>query len=759
LDFGLAKMLETESVSSSLSASPTLSAHPTYAGVILGTASYMSPEQARGKQVDRRTDIWSFGCVLFEMLTGKLAFEGGETVSDVVASVLKGEPDWNALSTTTPPHIRKLLRRCLQKDVKKRLPHIGIARIEIDEGPADAPSDAGAVNVIPSPVSKWHRTVPWALAGLALLGMITFFLRPRPTPQPAAPVWVSAELGGDVSLFTNQGSAPGDSLALSRDGTMLAFVGLKGTTRKLYFRRLGQLKAVALDGTEGARDPFFSPDGKWIAFFADRGLKKVAVTGGATVPLSDISGVNNDRGGTWSEDDTIIYSAGPNTGLARVSSAGGKPEQLTNLLGPTQRWPQSLPDGKGVLYTVRSSPTADFDDAHIVIQPSSASQPKVVLRGGYFGRYLASGHLVYIHAGTLFAAPFDLNKLEVIGQSVPVIEGVASNSGSAGANFTVSDNGTLVFLPGEGASSDAPIQWLQRDGKISELRSLAADWSNPHFSPDGRRLAVDVRNQQGVGIGVYEWARDTFTRLTFDSANDTKPVWTPDGQRIVFASTRGHGSTSNLYWQRSDGTGEIQRLTDSPNSQSPGSWHPSGKFLVFQEQTGGPSTYDLMILPMEGNEASGWKPGKPTPFLSTPATETDPMFSPDGRWIAYQSQESGILEVYVRPFPGPGGPWQISSEGGQLPTWSRTRNEVFYRSPDNRIMEVTYVVEGNSFKAEKPKTWSDRVLIPRHRFDLHPDGNRFAVALADAGVQAPTDKVIFVFNFFEELRRIAPVRP
>jgi serine/threonine-protein kinase len=677
-------------------------------------------------------------------------------VSDVVASVLKGEPDWNALPTDTPPHIHKLLRRCLQKDVKKRLPHIGIARIEIDEGPADAPSDPGAVNVIPSPVSKWHRTVPWALTGLVLLGMIIFFLRPSPTPQPAAPVWVSAELGGDVSLITNQGSAPGDSLALSRDGTMLAFVGLKGTTRQLYVRRLGQLKAVALGaGTEGARDPFFSPDGKWIAFFADRTLKKVSITGGATVTLSDVSGVNTDRGGTWSEDNTIIYAPGSNTGLARVSSAGGKSEELTKAdpLNPTQRWPQSLPNSKGVLYTVRPSPIENFDDAHIVIKPSSAGPPKVVFRGGYFGRYLASGHLVYIHAGTLFAAPFDLNKLEVIGPSVPVIEGVASNSGSAGATFTVSDNGTLVFLPGEGATPDAPIHWLQRDGKITELRSVPSDWTNPRFSPDGRRLAVELSND----IWVYEWARDTFMRLTFDPSNETKPVWTPDGQRIVFASNRGHGSISNLYWQRSDGTGEIQRLTDSPNTQSPGSWDPNGKFLAFQEQTGG--GFDLMILPMEGNESLGWKSGKPVPFLNTPATETDPMFSPDGRWIAYSSPESGTLDVYVRPFPGPGGKWQISSGGGQLPTWSRTRNEMFYRSFDNRIMEVSYTVQGNSFKAEKPKIWSDRVLIPRHRFDLHPDGNRFAVALGDAGVQAPADKVVFVFNFFEELRRIAPVRP
>jgi serine/threonine-protein kinase len=270
---------------------------------------------------------------------------------------------------------------------------------------------------------------------------------------------------------------------------------------------------------------------------------------------------------------------------------------------------------------------------------------------------------------------------------------------------------------------------------------------------------VDLTNPQGADIWVYDWARDTFMRLTFDPANETKPVWTPDGQRIVFASTRGNGSTSNLYWQRSDGTGEIQRLTNSPNQQLPGSWHPSGKFLAFQEQTGG--GFDLIILPMEGNEASGWKPGKPIPLLSTPATETEPMFSPDGRWIAYSSQESGALDVYVRPFPGPGGKWQISSGGGQFPTWSRTRNEMFYRSLDNRIMEVTYTVEGNSFKAEKPKTWSERTLLPRPRgrmFDLHPDGNRFAVALADAGAQATADKIVFVFNFFEELRRIAPVR-
>ena len=394
-----------------------------------------------------------------------------------------------------------------------------------------------------------------------------------------------------------------------------------------------------------------------------------------------------------------------------------------------------------------------------MVQALPTGTRTVVQRGGYHGRYLPSGHLVYLHDGTLFAAPFDLDRLAVTGPPVPALEGVTSNANTGGAQFAVSASGTLVYLPGQSTSTGFPIHWMDHEGKTTPLRATPANWFNPVFAPDGRRLAVDILDGNGRDVWVYEWARDTLTRLTFDPTDDRKPVWTPDGRRIVFASTRADKSTTNLYWQRADGTGDAQRLTESKNQQFPASWHPSGKFLAFEEinpQTG----YDLMILPMEGDEASGWKPGKPTVFLNSPFAEREPMFSPDGRWLAYVSNETGRNEVYVRPFPGPGGKWQISIAGGDYPTWSRAKRELFYGAPNGQIMIASYAVEGDSFRAEKPRLWSDGRFVARglnRMFDLHPDGTRFALAAsAQAAGGAKQDKVVFFFNFFDELRRVAP---
>jgi len=375
---------------------------------------------------------------------------------------------------------------------------------------------------------------------------------------------------------------------------------------------------------------------------------------------------------------------------------------------------------------------------------------------------LPSGHLVYLHDGTLFAAPFDLDRLELIGQSAPVLERVTASPVTGGAQFAVTDNGTLVYLPGQSVSRDAPIAWMDREGKATSLRATPANWANPQFAPDGRRLAMYINDGKQSDVWVYDWARNALSRLTFDAADDSLAAWTPDGRRIAFSSTRADKSTLNLYWQRSDGTGEIQRLTESKNNQLATSWHPSGKFLAFHEispQTGN----DVMILPMEGDEVSGWKPGKPKVFLNSPFGETFPIFSPDGRWLAYSSNESGRNEVYVRPFPGPGGKWQISASGGGLPRWSRNRRELLYETLlDNRIMVASYTVEGDSFRAEKPRLWADGRFMERPLgwdFDLHPDGERVAVAPElETQTAARQDKVVFIFNFFDELRRLAPVR-
>ena len=589
LDFGLAKVFVGDGSGADLSRSPTLTAGGTREGVILGTAAYMSPEQARGKAVDKRADVWAFGCVLYEMLTGRAAF-AGESVTDVLACIIEREPDFSLLPPTTPPAIRRLLRRSLEKDRKRRLSDIADARIEIDDALTTPSAEASAVTLVNVQSAGWRRALPWAVAfgAAAIAAAVLALWAPWQTVPPPAPLRLTADLGADASLATavGQNANIGASVALSPDGALFAFVAQKtGTgTPQLYVRRLEQLQATPLTGTEEAASPFFSPDSQWIAFFAQGKLKKIPVTGGAVVTLCDAA---NGRGGSWGEDGTIVFTpsvAGSGLFLWRVSSGGGKPEPLPKPGDGevTQRWPQVLPGGKAVLYTGNTG-VGGYEDANLVVQPLPTGARKIVQRGGYYGRYLPSGHLVYIHDGTLFAAPFDVTRLEMTGQPVSALEGVTSNPNTGATQFAVSDTGTIVYLPGRSTSGAVPIHLMDREGKTTPLRATPAAWSNPAFSPDGRRLAMDISDGKQVDVWVYEWAGDTLSRLTFDPADDRRPVWTPDGRRIVFASTRAVETTSNLYWQRTDGTGEIQRLTDSKNQQSPGSWHPSGKFLAFAE--------------------------------------------------------------------------------------------------------------------------------------------------------------------------------
>ncbi len=754
LDFGLAKAYSNDQVTSSggveVSHSPTLSRQMSEAGFILGTAAYMSPEQARGRPIDKRADIWSFGVVLFEMLTGRRLFTG-ETITDVLAAVVRQDIDWGLLPPSAPSFLRPLVRRCLDRDPTKRLRDIGEARVAIES--AISHPEAGT-QLRPS---LTRRALPWAVAAFAMaLALVLVLSAPwRPTPEPARPVRLSVEVGADVSLDT----APGTAAILSPDGTLLVFVARKaGQQRQLYLRRLEQLEASPLSATEGARNPFFSPDGQWIGFFAGGKLKKVSLTGGASVTLCNAP---DDRGGTWSEDGTILL-APRLEGLSRVSSAGGTPEVLTTpdpaARENTHRWPQALPGGNAVLYTAGMS--GNLDDASIVVQSLPNGPKKVVQRGGYHGRYLRSGHLVYMHEGTLFAAPFNLGRLETSGPRAPVLEGVTANAGYGGAQFALSDSGTLAFLPGPNVQAGVSIQSMDKDGKTQPLRATAGIYNNIRLSPDGKRLAVDLRERSERDVWIYEWERDTMSRLTVDPGEDARPVWTPDGRRIVFSSTRADRTTANLFWQRADGTGEAERLTESKNQQYPASWHPSGKFLAFHEGAG-PSRTDLWILPLEGDVATGWKPGKPNVFLNSPFDEGVAAFSPDGRWLAYMSDESGTYEVYVRPFPGPGSKWQVSAGGGSYPVWCRPRRELFYRTPDFTLAVAAYAVEGDAFRAEKPRQWSPGLVSSRgiasRAFDLHPDGQRMAVLkAAEQESEEKRDKVVLIQNFFDELRRVSP---
>jgi serine/threonine-protein kinase len=513
--------------------------------------------------------------------------------------------------------------------------------------------------------------------------------------------------------------------------------------------------------------PFFSPDGQSLAFFASGKLKTIPVSGGAAKTLCDAP---NGRGGDWGSDGTIFFSPDRKTGLSRVSDRGGSPLVATTLdTGEmTQRFPQVLPGAKALLYTSLSTEgdDFDFDKGNLVVQALPTGVPKVLQRGAYFGRYVPSGHLLFLHNGTLFAEGFDLAHLKVTNSPVPVIENVATSTTLGAGLFAVSNTGTLAYIPADSfVASLKPIESVDRSGKVASLWSAPSNWADLAFAPDGRRIAFGIDDGKHLDIWVADWARRELTRLTTSNSHSIHPVWTPNGQRIAFTSQRGErevATTFNLYWQRADGSGDVQRLTTSDNMQAPGSWHPNGKILAFEEQT--QSHFNVMLLAMEGDEASGWKPGKPTTLLNANFDQRAPAFSPDGRWLAYESSQSEQLNVYVRAFPGLGGQVPISTGGGALPTWSRTRNELLYSRLDGQIMVVNYSVSGGSFKAETPRPWpgaryNARALLgTRFReFDLHPDGNRLAMApVGAAGPPARRYEVDIFLNFFDVLRRIAP---
>ncbi len=769
LDFGLAKALEGDvsSPPGSATLSPTLTspAMMTGIGVILGTAAYMAPEQARGKAVDKRADIWAFGVVLFELLAGRRLFPGSE-VSDTLAFVLTKEPDWAALPPSTPASLRRLLRRCLEKDRTRRLADIADAQLDIEDALQDLSTGSSASLVAPPgrDEPRWRRVVPWAVAGTALAGLVATLVAWAPwrnTPSPA-PVRVLAQLGTNAVL-----SAATPSLAMSPDGTTLAFVArplsILSTRTLLFVRRLDRLDAQVLDGTEGGAAPFFSPDGEWIAFFVDGSLKKIPVIGGAIVTLCAVS---SPRGGSWGADNTIVFAS--SEGLSRVPAAGGQVDRLTVVQkgGPVPSSPQILPGGRAVLYLEAVSSLDSSNSAQVVVKPLPSGDPKVVLRGGgMMPRYVETGHLTIVRGGTMFAVPFDLNALETRGSPVPVADNIATIA-TVGAVAALSAKGLLAYQPRVGTSAaQGPVVWLNRNGATTPLRATPAVWGFPRFSPDGRRLALGIDDGRQTDIWVYEWERDILTRVTSDPGSDVAPVWTPDGTRLVFASTRGN-NVSNLYWQRADGTGEAQRLTDSPIAQLPDAFHPDGRHLVFHQGDPSAGRQDIGMLTLEGDEAHGWKAGPPTTLVGGNFLKANARFSPDGRWVSYSAFDSGRFEIYVQPFPGLGSRVQVSSDGGNLALWSRTKNEIYFAgNQQQRLMVASFTVAGDVFTPAKAQPWTEArfsmappIAAFGPGFDLHPDGQRFAVAPANGpsnGAGQPASTFVLVSNLFDELRRQA----
>ena len=602
---------------------------------------------------------------------------------------------------------------------------------------------------------------PWAVAGTALAGLVATLgswapWRDTPTPPP---VRVQVELGTHAVL-----SATTPSLVMSPDGTTLAFVArptnIFSTQNLLFVRRLDRLDAQVLARTEGAAAPFFSPDGEWIAFFADGSLKKIPAVGGAIV---SICAVASPRGGSWGADNTIVFAS--SEGVSRVSATGGQVDRLTVVQkgGPVPSSPQILPRGRAVVYMEAVSSVDASNSAVVVVKPLPSGDPKVVLRGGgMMPRYVETGYLTIVRGGTMFAVAFDANALETRGSPVPVADNITTIA-TVGAVASLSAKGLLVYQPRVSTGAvQGPIVWLDRSGATTPLRATPAVWGFPRFSPDGKRLALVIDDGRQTDIWVYEWERDILTRVTADPAPDVAPVWTPDGTRLVFASTRG-SNVSNLYWQRADGTGEAQRLTDSPVAQLPDAFHPDGRHLTFHQ--GDPSTgrQEIGMLTLEGDESHGWKAGAPTTLVGGPFLKANARFSPDGRWLSYSSFDSGRFEIYVQPFPGPGGRVQVSSDGGNLALWSSTRNEIYFAgNQQQRMMVAPFTIVGNVFTPAKAQPWTEArfSMAPPIAgygpgFDLHPGGQRFAVAPADqrnAG-GPPASTLVMVFHLFDELRR------
>jgi serine/threonine-protein kinase len=764
LDFGLAKAMDPHASSSAAAAladSPTITnaAAMTAAGIILGTAAYMSPEQARGKVVDKRTDLWAFGCLLYEMLTGLRPF-GGDDVTDTIAAVVRADPDWSRLPADTPAAIRRLLRRCLEKERVRRLADAADARLELDEALHPTAGDAYA-DPVGQPASRavhtgWQRALPWVSTGvLAAVLAVAFVLWALWRVVPPTRVTRTTVGTPDSAAFNINGYG---NLALSPDGANIVFVGNGGT--QLFVRALDTLEPVLIVSGRSVRGPLFvSPNSQWVGFSSDNALMKVRITGGPPITLTTVDSI--PRGATWAPDNTIIFATGnPATGLQRVSAEGGTPEVLTQPDHAQDEgdhvWPEMLPGGGAVLFTITSR-TGGLDKAQIAVRDLRTGTHKILLRGGSHARYVASGHLVYVAAGTLRAIPFDLNRLEAHGTAVPVVPRlVTSNTGTA--ECAVATDGTLVYMdtPGLLAGNARTLVWVDRNGKERPIAAPPRAYQQPRLSPDGKRVALWISDQED-DIWVWGMGQTLLTRLTVDPGMDRFPVWTRDGQRIVFTSNRG-GAALNLWWQAADGSGEAERLTTNNNSQFPTATTPDGHVVFFEAV---PTTgLDLLQVALGGTH-------QVTALQQTKFDEKNGAVSPDGRWLAYDSNRSGSFEIYVRPFPDGGSQVQVSTAGGTRPLWAAKGKELFYVGADNSaelsLWQVPVQVSGATWNAGAPmKLFSGHYLstgTSGRTYDVSPDGQQFLMIKApgtDGGL-APS-ALIVVQHWDEELKRLVPTK-
>jgi serine/threonine-protein kinase len=735
LDFGLAKAFDAEpaATASGLSMSPTItSPAATRVGAILGTAAYMSPEQARGKVVDKRSDIWAFGCVVYEMLTGRRAF-GGDEITDTLAFVITKEPDWSAMPASAPSTLDRLLRRCLEKDPKRRLRDIGEARIELEGAEPShlvVASEARHADRKGLTVPTWVAWVSAAVVGILIAATVTNWQREAPTlPARISRFAIPVPSGFQMMLGQNP------SLAISPDGTSIVFE----TGGRLHMRTLDRFAAEPIPGTDGANQPFFSPDGAWFGFVLGNTLMKVPLAGGPPVKIAEAF---NPLGATWGRDGRIVFAGAlGNGGLWAVSSDGGKPEQISVVSeseNETQHvWPDVLPDGS-VLYTVLG-PSGHAADARLVVQNSEPGTRLVVGEGVTYGRYLGSGHLLYADAeGTLLVQPFDLAGKRTTGPARAVLSGVRTSIWGGAVSYAVSSTGTLAYVTGTEFAESILVE-LDPSGRERRRFGTPRSYGLPELSPDGSTLALSIRSPNNDDIYLMDVASGRLDRFSFDVAEDETPIWSPDGRRIAYSSAA-VGEQRRILVKTIGSTEPERLLYTGKRHLHLSSWSPDGRWIAFYEFH--PRSVDAWLLDV--NDTS-----KLVPVATTPANEWDPEFSPDGRWLAYSSDETGREEVYVVSVPDLGARQQVSHDGGVRPQWSSTGRDLYFFDRFNMsgtMMAATRAANASVLAWQEPRPL---FKVPRVDYaELARDGQ--SVYFIAPNPDGPAREINVVVNWLQE---------
>ena len=754
LDFGLAKALEpTDVMSPGMSQAPTITTPAmTQAGMILGTAAYMSPEQAKGRALDKRSDVWAFGAVLYEMLSGKRAFDS-EDVSEALASVLMKEPEWTALPASTPPTVTTVLRRCLQKDRKQRVRDIGDVSLAL-EGAFETGWAQAAASVVESRPAAWRQPVPVALLTTVVIGLAVWSLWPSVEP-PAVNRFNYVFPEGQT--LRNVGRSV---LTVSPDGRQFVY-NTRGEDG-ISHSDLEPGNQSSLEFTHRAK--VGTRPGQSLAYFDNvvTEVKRIAIGGGASAVIADVRGLS--YGLSWAPDDTILF--GQAEGILRVSANGGTPELIVPAAeGEQMGRPQLLPDGESVLFSVTTATgSTRWDQAQIVVQSLPSGERTVIWQGGSDARYVSTGHLVFALRDVLYAVAFDVDSLIVSGGPVPMVEGVgradnpATNTGTA--NVGISAQGSLVYLSGTAGSNDRTLSLVEQDGVVEPLPLPPAQYLSPRLSPDGETLAVQSLEDEGSVLWVYDLSSEAqIQQLTFDGDNH-RPVWTPDGQRITFASDR--DGPMSLYWMPADGSGTPERLTtaDAGTSHWPGSWSPDGQTLLFNVQRERDTDWDIWTLSIDGRETQRLYDTPSTIYLGA-------ELSPDGQWLAYGAGPvSTASDIYVEPFPPTGSRRRMSQGGGLWPLWSRAGDRLFYRpstaSGISALRSVEVVTQpAFAFSNEQTLPIDGFTVVSYYRdYDSTPDGERlvmmFPVDRTDGG-ESSRPEIVVVQNWFQELKRLVPV--